>query len=297
MPSSAASPVSSAGAWFDAGVRPLIAYMPDVEGATWRAAEAAPTAAEMDAIAGAARADGATPRIALTWAAGWQAGAIAMALAAGVLRDGLLLRGGLEVLVHRDGWVADVRVDDAARRGRPGLARGLRGRGRRALLADDRGARRPFRARAGRPVGAGRRRRRIGGGRAGRLRAAPLARRADRGRAGAARGARRAVAHRARPALGSHGARAGAGRAPRLVLPGLPLRDDARAGVLRHVPVPRGGRRDGARGRGKRQRARLSGPAVARGYRTFTTRYMPCAWWSSMKQTSAYRPRRGNLTS
>jgi hypothetical protein len=113
MPSPAASPVSSAGAWFDAGVRPLVAYSPDAEGAAWRPAEAAPTAAEMDAIADAARADGATPRIALTWAAGWQAGAMAMALAAGVLRDGLLLRGGLEVLVHRGGWVADVRVDDA----------------------------------------------------------------------------------------------------------------------------------------------------------------------------------------
>ena len=50
------------------------------------------------------------PRVALTWVAGWQGGAVAIAAAIGLLRDGILVRQGLEVLVHPDGWIADMRV-------------------------------------------------------------------------------------------------------------------------------------------------------------------------------------------
>jgi hypothetical protein len=96
--------------WFDERVRPLVAYAPDAPGAHWRAAGAVPPAAELEALLARAEAEGTAARVALTWVAGWQGGAVAMAAAIGLLRNGILVREGLEVLVHPDGWVADMRV-------------------------------------------------------------------------------------------------------------------------------------------------------------------------------------------
>ena len=96
--------------WFDDRVRPLVAYAPDAPGARWRAAGAVPPAPELEALLARAEAEGTVPRVALTWVAGWQGGAVAIAAAIGLLRDGILVRQGLEVLVHPDGWVADMRV-------------------------------------------------------------------------------------------------------------------------------------------------------------------------------------------
>ena len=96
--------------WFDARVRPLVSYAPDTPGAHWRAAGAVPPAPELEALLARAEADGTVPRVALTWVAGWQGGAVAIAAAIGLLRDGVLVRQGLEILVHPDGWIADMRV-------------------------------------------------------------------------------------------------------------------------------------------------------------------------------------------
>lgn len=103
------------GAWFDERVGPLVgAECDECAAGEWVRADAVPGDDELAAVERRlARADGAPPRTALTIMVGWWCGYLASVIAAGVIRDGILLRvarpGALEVLRHPDGWLGDAR--------------------------------------------------------------------------------------------------------------------------------------------------------------------------------------------
>lgn len=109
--------MSDAAAWFDERVRSLVSY-PTGDGAEWVPLDRVVEERALEQIEEAQRRGaGAPAKVALTTAAGWTAGYVTAALAAGLLRDGVLLRlsesPGASVLRDAGGWLCDVRVESA----------------------------------------------------------------------------------------------------------------------------------------------------------------------------------------
>lgn len=109
--------VSSAAAWFDERVRPLVRYSTG-GGAEWIALDRVVETTALERIEELQRRGaGAPAKVALTTAAGWTAGYVTAALAVGVLRDGVLLRlseaQGAAALRDPGGWLCDLRCDAA----------------------------------------------------------------------------------------------------------------------------------------------------------------------------------------
>jgi len=103
-------------AWFDERVRPLVNEAAQLcAGGAWLPARTVPSDDELAAVERRlARTDGAPPRTAMTYLAGWWPGYLGSVVAAGAVRDGVVVRasrpGVLEVLVHPEGWPGDARL-------------------------------------------------------------------------------------------------------------------------------------------------------------------------------------------
>jgi hypothetical protein len=104
--------------WFEERVRPLAPGLPEGEEGDWVALDALSAEQTLaDAEAALWRTSRLPARAALTLVAGWTAGTVAEAIAVGALRDGVVVRlsagTGVEALRHADGWIADLRLQDA----------------------------------------------------------------------------------------------------------------------------------------------------------------------------------------
>lgn len=99
-------------AWFDARVRPLAVYGPAGDDAdTWVPVAAPPPDGTLATIEENAAAEQDAPsRVALTWAAGGLAGMVATALTVAAVRDGVVIRAGLERPEGTEGWIRDMRL-------------------------------------------------------------------------------------------------------------------------------------------------------------------------------------------
>ncbi|WP_217924155.1 (2Fe-2S)-binding protein [Miltoncostaea oceani] len=114
MPAAPPAPPDPA-AWFDARVRPLAVHGPAGDDATdtWIPVGAPPSEGTLATIEERAAAEQeAPPRVALTWAAGGLAGMAATALTVAAVRDGVVIRAGLERPAGPEGWIRDMRLRD-----------------------------------------------------------------------------------------------------------------------------------------------------------------------------------------